>query len=274
VAHRPEFNAFAGFLGHGTPFAASMLMHRTALPLGLLAGLIFTTTAWADCAAPPPVVWSYPADGATGVPTDADFLVLGTASSVEIDGRVIERTPTDYAIDLGELEPSTEYTLQIGEGVGADVAPEPITFTTGSGAGVVELPKPDAATCQAIFSWQGCFDTGAPDVVEIEVDYAGEEPLYVLYSEDVGVWRPVTLWPRGCGETIRYQTYDDHDYMVKVLGYNGVSYETENIVTKGEPEESAGCSLGRAAQQSGSSGWLLVFAIGTGFLARRRRVRA
>lgn len=244
-------------------------MHRTALALALLAGLTFTTSAFANCAAPPPVVWSYPHNGATGVPTDADFLVIGTASSVGIEGRVIERIPTDYAVDLGELEPNTEYTLQIGEGYGADADPEPITFTTGSDAGVVEFPRPDEATCEAIYRAQGCFDTGAPDVVEIEVDYTGEEPLYVLYAEAVDGYQPVTLWPRECGEPIRYQTYnEDDEYMVKPLGYNGMLYEAD--LTVSGDEESGGCSLSGAGQRAGAGGWLLMFGLGAGLLARRR----
>lgn len=246
-------------------------MKRRALTVGLLAGLTFTTSAFADCAAPPPVVWSYPHDGATDVPTDADFLVIGTASSVEIDGRVIERSPTDYAVDLGEFEPNTEYTLQIGEGPGSGVDPEPITFTTSSGPGVIDLPRLDDATCEAIYNWQGCFDTGPPDVVEIEVDYPGEEPLYVLYAEGEESLRPVTLWPRQCGETIRYQTIaEGAEYEVKALGYNGMLHEADSMIPE-EDEKAGGCSVNSVGRGPHSGGWLLVFGLVASLLARGRR---
>lgn len=153
-------------------------------------------------------------------------------------------------------------------------APEPITFTTGSEAGVVELPEPDAATCEVIYRSQACFDTGTPHVVEIEVDYPGEEPLYVLYSKDVDSWPPVTLWPRACGETIRYQTYnEDDDYLVKALGYNGMLYETDLTVSENE-DSSGGCSLSGVGRRSDSGGWLLALGIGASLLARRRRLGA
>jgi hypothetical protein len=127
--------------------------------------------------------------------------------------------------------------------------------------------------CEAIYGWQGCFDSDSPHVVEIEVDYPGEEPLYVLYSEDEGGLLPVTLWPRGCGDTIRYQTYaEDAEYEVKALGYNGVESEADSMRRENENEdEPGGCSVTGVGRGHRLGGWLLLFGLGIGLLSRRLR---
>lgn len=134
------------------------------------------------------LLWSYPAEGDSDVPTNAQLqLVLsaklhGSDWDATLNGEPV--TPAaDGVFSLGSLAADTEYTFRI-EGhqqrVSITTKVVELHFRTGSGtADAVEAPvvvgaspadKDDAALCARVDARYVCRDTVPADVREIELD--------------------------------------------------------------------------------------------------------
>ncbi len=249
-------------------------MHRCTFPVIVLGLLSFSSSAIADCAAPPPVVWSYPHDGATDVPTDIDLIVTGSTPSITFDGNVIERDFNQFVMDLGDLEPNTEYTIDVGENAGALEDPTPITVTTGNGAGPVEFPAVDEAICQQILQWQDCFDTGPPAEFHLNPSPRGAEQAYIVSRQDEDSSSPILLWPRSCGFYVRVRSYDtEPDFLVEAVDYDGSTRALELMDSPNEEDGMSACSVTRVVP--GTQSWKVVFLLSAGalWLAWLRRSR-
>ena len=140
----------------------------TGLCLG--AALLAGRAAPASCIGPSGrVLWTYPADGAVDVPTNARLLVSDEfGSTPSLNGQALP-VSHDGVFELGELAPNTSYRVTWPPGL-LEVGPA-ISFTTGAGPSpqmAPGLPEPLAVTrdrsarsCPLVPA-QGCFDTASP----------------------------------------------------------------------------------------------------------------
>lgn len=181
-------------------------MPLRALALELLVALAWVfhpSLAVADCVGQrPALLWSYPADGAVNVPTNADLFFTGDLpyvpwrNAVPLDEHRI--APGVY--DLGELLPQTTYGISWGS-IAA------ITFTTGDGPSptgpVAELGldrDPERRSCNLIQTGSCSGYGSGPYVVQLEADTIAVATLVELVSCDGSV-RSV-LWPAECGQPL------------------------------------------------------------------------
>lgn len=156
--------------------------------------------ARANCVEPPPVLlWSYPADGDTEVPTNVDLLVTGSPyGAPALNGAPLTRLSSGV-YDLGELAPHTAYEVRW------DAAA--IVFTTGAGPGQEPAPSvssdvevmrnPELEARCALIDPQGCFDTGPPTRVRFDAGPAPVAWLVDVLSCDG--FRSQMIWPSACG---------------------------------------------------------------------------
>jgi hypothetical protein len=193
---------------------AWLLVSSLALALGLSA-----REARGDCASPEPaIVWSYPAQGDTGVPTNVDLWVLPAGwdgpAIVSRNGVVLEPLRMGYGYDAGELDPNTAYTFQIELETFGELAPAfELTFTTGAGPAA---PDPTAAPgdivpsssserplserCSAALWTQDCFDQGQDTYYQFTP--SGNAKGWVLMTDSS--YRPLNVWPGECGAPILF----------------------------------------------------------------------
>ena len=167
--------------------------------------------AAADCAPPvPAIVWSHPAQGATGVPTNVDLWLQMSGwdgpPRVWLDDELVPSLALPYGYDLGELAPNTEYDLliepQSGEGNlqlrfttgGGPASPEP-GVAPGAVAPSQSSEYEATALCRAALNTQDCFDTGQNTYFAFT---PSADALGWLIQSDAG-FRPANLWPGVCG---------------------------------------------------------------------------
>lgn len=182
----------------------------------MVAGMV--ATGWAtpgrvlaSCPAPKPgLLWSFPADGATDVPTDADLWVTGHGLvSASLDGVTLPHNGFG-GYDLGMLSPSQEHTVSILVGQ-AHVS---IRFTTGAGPApgnnasssheplAIERNPPGpnrpsvAGPCPLVPLYD-CFDLGPPTRARFT---AGHAPVaWVLTRRRCTGVEETVVWPAQCG---------------------------------------------------------------------------
>jgi hypothetical protein len=185
---------------------------HTSITLLAGAAVAFQTApAAADCAPPASeVVWSYPANGDTNVPTNVDLWLQMSGwdgpAKVWLGDEALPGLALPYGYDLGELAPNTAYELRV-EPLSGGVSFE-LGFTTGSGPaspnagvapGAVTTSRSSSfegsALCRAALSTQDCFDTGQNTYFKFtpSVDTVGW-----LIQSDSG-YRAINLWPGECG---------------------------------------------------------------------------
>jgi hypothetical protein len=193
---------------------ACLLMSSLPLALGLSA-----REALADCAAPEPaIVWSYPAHGDTGVPTNVDLWVLPAGwngpAIVSHNGVALEPLRMGYGYDAGELEPNTTHTFQVELETYGELAPTfELTFTTGAGPAVADpaaapgaiVPsssseRPLSERCSAALSTQDCFDQGQDTYYQFAP--SGTAKGWVLMTDSS--YRPLNVWPGECGAPVLF----------------------------------------------------------------------
>jgi hypothetical protein len=161
-------------------------------------GFASSRAAHASCQPDPyGLLWSYPANGAQGVPVDADLFVNGQLNGLpSLAGEPLSRI-TAGVYDLGALQPETRYEVRWEEAV--------IVFTTGTTA---EFPPQalssdvrvtrnpiDFARCPLVPT-QGCFDTGRHTSVRFDAGPARMWWVDVVSCD--GSVRQM-LWPNACG---------------------------------------------------------------------------
>jgi len=202
-----------------TSIAALLLVFRVAPP------------ARASCAGPTEeVLWSYPAAGATEVPTNTRLWVATSyprdPAEVRLDGQLllIGQWPFEYVVP-GELAAQTTYRVEID--VLGNGSPEvSFEFTTGSGpveAG--DLPsfaepmldwdddRQLEAPCGALAGELECWDTGDPVLLNFNIEHDAWAWVIEFPSEPGGNMPQRLLWPAQCGPpslltTIRSRCYD------------------------------------------------------------------
>jgi hypothetical protein len=190
------------------------------LPAALVAaGALTPQAAQASCAEPTPaLVWSYPKDGETDVPTNITLWVLLSnwhkPGKVLLDGKELPVNGVGYGYrPLEPLSPSSPHEITI---VASPPAVEPpvtltIRFTTASSETENEVPmvpmvqsvsatqtRPLTNLCQSVVHAMDCFDTGQTThlvfntearpflwIVERMPMLMGESPVF-------------TLWPGEC----------------------------------------------------------------------------
>lgn len=184
---------------------------RLGLP-GLCVGLVALLAgraALASCIGPSGRVrWTYPADGAVEVPTNARLLAAGDSPGRPSLNGVLLAPDPDGSFDLGELTPHTTYRVtwaplrQDGDG-------QIITFTTGAGPSLEKAPAApeplyvrrnpsDYSQCPLV-GYQGCFDTGAPQRVSFAP--GGDALAWLVEGQSCdGTVRMV--WPAECGPPV------------------------------------------------------------------------
>jgi hypothetical protein len=147
------------------------------------------------------IIWSYPADGATGVPTDARLLILTpgglVTGAIQVNGQPIERDPTDVRLGFeAKLAPSTPYVVEVPG------YPDSATFRFATATGPAAAPPPSspvvervatlsqrslAPVCRNALSIGQCFDT--PPYVDRVFQTRSRPLLFIV------LWQPPAEWP-------------------------------------------------------------------------------
>jgi hypothetical protein len=255
--------------------------------------------AQGNCVAPvDKIIWSYPADGATGVPTNARLFVLRpsglSTGSVRVNGQLVESDPTDRRLGFRvQLEPSTTYLVEVP----SSPAPLSFRFTTGTAASLAPAPSAPIVErtttetarslpsfCRSALSIGECFDT--PPYVD-RVFETGSRPVFFVVrwlppavypatvpqpSEPVIV--PPVYWPAECGhpELFEKPSICFGTYRLSAVGITGEEVTADYAcnrpadATTGE-STAGGCTTGRGAP---SAPVLLTILIGLALVRARR----
>jgi hypothetical protein len=193
-----------------------------------MAALPATAPVSAKCITPPlEPLWSYPADGAVDVPTNAVFWSLNKYALANpvltLNGVPVPSTPWGPGrarapgIPLGTLEPQHDYVIRLEFpqptlSDGGTTQPIEIAFRTGDGPAERLAPvdvtgdrqTPDGpdfrlafleAECAEEIRAQGCFDTGPNTLIHFEVSEAAAIGFVVAGK----------LWPARCGSPAVYE---------------------------------------------------------------------
>jgi hypothetical protein len=194
---------------------------RPSIALLAIAGALFVIPrpARASCAPPPPaVVWSYPAEGQTDVPTNATIWILlpnwTQPATIMLDGQPLPVNDFGFGYALAQpLAPNTPHQVTF-RATPARVQPAvelTIHFTTGAGAAdatapaLPEIPEATvsatrdlAAECQGVVDAMECIDTGPRE--HLVFTTAATPLLWIVESVAEGSDAPsFKLWPGSCG---------------------------------------------------------------------------
>jgi len=190
-----------------------------AAALAVIAWPSAPTIARASCASPPlDLLWAYPEDGATDVPTNAVFWLVNSRWSAlptaTLDGVELEPVSVTFGgskIEPGQLEPNTDYVLALDYGEHDADAGEAssVRIAFGTGSGPADRPpaprvsssstsdtRPATELCRKVLAAQDCFDTGQDTLLTFEVE--DDEAIAWLVLEDY--LGESTVWPASCGE--------------------------------------------------------------------------
>jgi hypothetical protein len=185
-----------------------------AVALGTLAGGTPVAHAQVDCSLPPPsIVWSYPADGDTNVPTNAMIWILTSRGRqpqrVLLDGDSLDVSPRDFSfVPLQPMSPNAQHTIVI---LPPGAPAQFIRFRTADGPAPTTGPdrplvhwitargsRTLSPKCQAIVKAMGCFNGGEDTHVVVAVEGT---PLLWLIERVSLIGLPAELhpWPAECG---------------------------------------------------------------------------
>jgi hypothetical protein len=180
---------------------------------------LYAVQARASCTSPAAeLLWSYPAQGAEDVPTDATFwlLAVGSQPRASLEGRALtlEQTGTFSAFTLspGALTANKDYVLKLElpapEGTQGSTKTVEIAFRTGAAAGATKPAAPAitnstqtveavaASTCPEILAAQDCFDTGQNANKRFELAAQADTLGYLVLNSYTGA---SNVWPSRCG---------------------------------------------------------------------------
>jgi hypothetical protein len=255
------------------------------------AAVLAPRPAEAACIAPPAdLVWSYPAEGEVGVPTNAvlRFVVTGTITEVRAGDRVVaEGDSLDgrLGIDPGVLDPDADHRVEVVV-QGWDMQSEPavfaLEFRTGSGPRDETFEAPVlqgtrrvsdtshlSETCNAVLRAQGCYDV---DPLELHrLDVAGHAVAWLVEADGgppESRPRGNLLWPAECGQPT-YIVSGGGSACFRVQAFD----ESGNQLTSNTRCKRGGL-VGCAAVAGGTASvavFLAIAGLGLGAAARRRR---
>ena len=170
--------------------------------------------ARASCALPPiEIIWSYPADGASDVPTNARVFLLTHGGfytgAVHVNGQAVEVNPQDTPFGWNpRLQPDTHYVVE-ARNLGPSFRTLTIRFTTGAGPMSGALPAPPVVdrtiplstrdlsrACASALYVGTCFDTGLPDHLVLETR---SRPLFFVLAQQPSSNFTIH-WPGECGQ--------------------------------------------------------------------------
>jgi hypothetical protein len=210
------------------------------------------------------LVWSYPAAGASDVPTDARFWFIASVPvrRVDLDGRVLARfgisEHTRSGFDPGGLARDTDYvvTVIIPDQWGNDV-PVDVPFRTSSGP--YEGPPPSVALtrvtetrewndfsayCQDVIWGQDCYDEGQDLHAIIGVEGNAVAYLVERRHPTTGGYPMGVLWPGdACGSpSVFTASWVDECYRVYAVDPSGAYAVSEEVCqTRWSPPACAEC---------------------------------
>jgi MYXO-CTERM domain-containing protein len=177
------------------------------------------------------LLWSYPAEGDSDVPTNAQLHMVfnaklyGTDWDATLNGEPIARS-ADGVFAFGPLAADTDYTFQL-EGhqprVSITTKVVELHFRTGSAvADAVQAPvvvggesveeSDSARVCERVDSRYYCRDTAPFDIREVALDEANA----VAWIDDAG-----NLWPRGCFPRVNLIPAQDRCYNMHAVSADG-----------------------------------------------------
>lgn len=185
------------------------------------------------------LLWSYPAEGDSDVPTNAQLQMVfngklyGTDWDATLNGEPIVRS-ADGAFAFGPLAANTDYTFRLEGHQPRDSITTKLVelhFRTGSvAADVVQAPGlvgPSGieqsdnilSTCERVDARYYCRDTAPTDVREVMLD----ESNAVAWIDDAG-----NVWPRGCYPRVDLIYAQDRCYNMHAVSADGqISDATE-----------------------------------------------
>jgi len=251
-----------------------------AAAVAVVAAVYPSAAVRASCAAPPfEVLWSYPADGQTSVPTNAQVMVLtsmgGNAKAV-LDGA--ELTPVGergFRFETPPLQADAEHTLVLSTPY--EEGETTLHFRTGSGPMASDPPdaEPSPAleegerqlteTCARVLGAGDCYDTGQDTHLTLRTSQAPLAWTVEFLSEE-GRTQWIDLWPGTCGSPEIYvHATDDRCY--RLTAYNEIGEAT----VAGEYCQKPGllAPLGCATAGAGAAPWLAALTLLACRLRRR-----
>jgi hypothetical protein len=263
-----------------------------AVALAALPLLLGNRPVQAACVTPTyRIIWSYPADGAVDVPTNARLFILTPfgldTGELRVSGQSVKADPMDSRLgfNLG-MTPHTEYVVAIDRGPGVGGAS--LRFTTGGGPIADVLPAPPiigkatamrdpplSSVCQQARNIGFCFDTGG-DPGQLVLETKSQAVIFLLrwqppvaYPEWVPQSseppRPYTIhWPATCGQPATFGSTSTcfGSYRVSAVGITGESVSRDYVCP--EPRDprtdvaGQGCSTGGADRTGGAGNCALL----------------
>jgi hypothetical protein len=228
--------------------------------------LVAPESLHAQCASPTPTLfWSFPAAGATDVPTDATFWFVAPSNMMLTldDKPLAERVPVSsnsHTVDSGTLQPDTAYVLHVQLSAWGDTPADsasPVSVDIPFHTGNVTATRPAAPTvirrdvsteisirqrCKEIIRAQTCADWGPYSLVEFEVAPDPEVVGWVVQGSGTTM---STVWPSSCGTPAVYvRSYEaDGCFTLSAIGAGG----TLSPVTRH-------CGAASASPASGTGG--------------------
>ncbi|MET0388218.1 MAG: hypothetical protein ABW321_19755, partial [Polyangiales bacterium] len=228
-------------------------------------GLLDAAPAQASCAGPPiTLLWSYPEDGATNVPTNAVLLgvVQGWASmpGATLNGTKIEVQGSlgfgGFQLEPGALTPDTDYELVLDFSMYAQPGQTrprvELKFRTGTGPAMKPAAAPRIVAhetsrepwrdhpCADIIQAQDCFDTGQSVLVSVEPAPETDAQAWVLSGDSTA------LWPARCGDPALY-VHDSREPICVTLqrvGIGGLLSEPTEYCVPAAPADGGGAGQG------------------------------
>lgn len=177
-------------------------------------------SAQEQCAPLAPAAWSYPADGETHVPLDADLTIWGDRETLQVtlNGEQLPECDDSMTHDLGQLAPDTEYLVEITTANGSQT----IHFSTG------EFANP--GSCSSELS-QAQIEARCAELLRAQECAAGEDPSIVYFwpsDFDVEGWMirdsdgaELAFWPAECGSPCLFTQSPWADYELVEVSASG-----------------------------------------------------
>lgn len=188
---------------------------------------VYVPLANASCDPPSPgVVWQFPADGATEVPTNTTIWLIAEEThgvAVSLNGKALTRSasrgPERHKwVGHGPLAPRTTYEIALEQTMLWEYLPSRVetTFTTGAGPVFSAPAEPDVSavdyatsehwkdasfpdvptSCLEIAFAQGCHDQGQLGWISLATT---TRPAFWTADSDGGWHSYAVVWPGECG---------------------------------------------------------------------------